>query len=137
VGRTELQYGDEHAVSGAERLHDSLHDTLLALPDDVAVLPGHFAVGTGSGPSGDAVPAGDPVATTIGEAASDIELLGVDRHEFVRRVTDSLPPKPSGYEQIIDVNLGRIAPDTETLTQLELGPNNCAATAQAAGADAD
>ncbi|MFP4175463.1 MAG: MBL fold metallo-hydrolase, partial [Halobacteriales archaeon] len=43
VGRTELQFGEEDAVTGAELLYESLHGTVLAQPDAVKVLPGHFA----------------------------------------------------------------------------------------------
>mgnify|MGYP000072965851 FL=1 len=126
VGRTELQFGAGDADDGAERLYDSLHRTLLAEPDPITVLPGHFAVA----PDGttDVTP-GETVATTIGAVRTDLELLTVDRETFVSRLTDSLPEKPANYETIIDVNAGGDVPDDgATPTELEIGPNNCAAT---------
>ncbi|MFW5957486.1 MAG: MBL fold metallo-hydrolase [Natronomonas sp.] len=126
VGRTELQFGEGDAPEGAELLYDSLHRTLLSEPDDVSVLPGHFSVDA-DGTTG-ATP-GEPVSTTIGTVRTSLGLLNVDRAAFVRRVTDSVPEKPANYETIIDVNAGRDTPgDEQSTTELELGPNNCAAT---------
>ncbi|WP_281194778.1 rhodanese-like domain-containing protein [Halorubrum sp. F4] len=143
VGRTELQFaagseterepGDEAteresagARTGAERLYDSLHGTLLAEPDDVVVLPGHFSVAA-DGTTGGAVP-GEAVATTVGEARTGIDLLGRDREAFVEEITATLPEKPPNYESVIAANRGVEVPDDEVdATDLELGPNRCAA----------
>jgi thiosulfate/3-mercaptopyruvate sulfurtransferase len=126
VGRTELQFGAGDAATGAELLFESLHRTLLAEPDSVTVLPGHFAVAADG--TTDVTP-GDPVTSTVGALRTDLDLLTVDRETFVSRLTESLPEQPPNYETIIEVNAGREAPgDEETTTELELGPNNCAAT---------
>jgi glyoxylase-like metal-dependent hydrolase (beta-lactamase superfamily II)/rhodanese-related sulfurtransferase len=126
VGRTELQFGDGDAASGAEMLYDSLHRTLLSLPDDVTVLPGHFSLAADGTTS---VTLGEPVATTVGSARTGLDLLTVDRETFVERLTGSLPAKPANYETILAINAGREAPDDEeSAVELELGPNNCAAT---------
>jgi thiosulfate/3-mercaptopyruvate sulfurtransferase len=125
VGRTELQFGEEDAVTGAELLYESLHGTVLAQPDAVTVLPGHFAVNADG--TTDVTP-GKPVYTTVGEARTGLELLGLDRDGFVRRLTGSVPEKPANYESIIDINTGETTEDESTASELELGPNNCAAT---------
>ena len=138
VGRTELQFaagedaadatGDDGpgAAAAARRLYDSLHGTLLAEPDDVAVCPGHFAVAN-DGTTGDAVP-GEPVFSTVGDVRREIELLGLDREAFVDRITRTLPEKPPNYESVIAANRGVEAPPDETAAiELELGPNRCAA----------
>lgn len=126
VGRTELQFGDGEADTGAQRLYDSLHRTLLAEPDSITVLPGHFAIDVDG--TTDVTP-GDPVSTTIGDVRRGLELLSADRETFVRRLTDSLPEKPPNYEEIININAGRAEPEDEAAaTELELGPNNCAAS---------
>lgn len=126
VGRTELQFGDGDAAHGADLLYDSLHRTLLAEPDAVTVLPGHFAVNADG--TTDVTP-GEPVATTVGDVRTGLDLLSVDRESFRRRLTESLPEKPANYETIIEINAGREVPGgEETVTELELGPNNCAAT---------
>ena len=150
VGRTELQFaagGEEEdgddatggggdgeesepagAATGAERLYDSLHGTLLAEPDGVVVCPGHFAVAN-DGTTGDVVP-GEPVATTVGAARRGLGVLGLDREAFVERVTATLPEKPPNYESVIAANRGVESPPDETAAiELELGPNRCAAEA--------
>ncbi len=142
VGRTELQFAaDEEgegaqtdeseteaagAREGAERLYDSLHGTLLAEPDAVAVLPGHFSVAN-DGTTGDVTP-GEPVATTVGEARTGIDVLDRDRGSFVERITATLPEKPPNYESVIAANRGvESPPDEVSAIELELGPNRCAA----------
>ncbi|MUW14556.1 MBL fold metallo-hydrolase [Halorubrum sp. CBA1125] len=125
------------AATGAERLYDSLHRTLLAEPDDVVVLPGHFAVGN-DGTTGDAVP-GEPVTTTVGDARREIAVLDLDRKPFVDRITATLPEKPPNYESVIAANRGVEAPADETAAiELELGPNRCAVeTGEESTADDD
>jgi thiosulfate/3-mercaptopyruvate sulfurtransferase len=126
VGRTELQFGDGEAASGAALLYESLHRTLLAEPDSVTVLPGHFSV---DADGTTAVTPGEPVQTTVGDVRTGLDLLTADQQTFVRQLTGSLPEKPANYETIIAINAGHESPDDEvSATELELGPNNCAAT---------
>lgn len=119
VGRTELQYGSGLAAEGAEQLFESLHRTILALPDAITVLPGHasdsFQFTT------------DPIFSSIGALRTSLPILQVDRETFVSRVTEELPPKPPNFETIIDINLGaEDPPDQSAAVELELGPNRCA-----------
>ncbi len=143
VGRTELQFapgdgtGETSAAegvkresagarTGAERLYDSLHGTLLAEPDDVVVLPGHFSVASDG--TTDGVVPGEPVATTVGETRAGIDLLGRDREAFVEEITATLPEKPPNYASVIAANRGVEWPsDAVAAIELELGPNRCAA----------
>ncbi|WP_136716475.1 MBL fold metallo-hydrolase [Halorientalis salina] len=126
VGRTELQFGDAEAATGAELLYESLHDTILELPEETRILPGHVSVTT-DGRYEVASP-GEPIAARLGDLRSDLDLLGLDRETFVARLTDQTPEKPPNYERVIAINTGREAPADETeATELELGPNNCAA----------
>lgn len=129
VGRTELQFGDGDAATGAELLYDSLHRTLLAEPDSVTVLPGHFPVASdGTTP----ITHGEPVETTIGTLRTGLDVLQADRKAFIERVTATLPEKPPNYETIIGINSGREAADSEDAAiKLELGPNRCAAEVDA------
>ena len=141
VGRTELQFAagdgadDEQkatagAATGAERLYESLHGTLLAEPDGVVVCPGHFAVAN-DGTTGDVVP-GEPVTTTVGAARRGLDVLDLDRGAFVERITATLPEKPPNYEAVIAANRGvESPPDEVAAIELELGPNRCAADAGA------
>jgi len=129
VGRTELQFGDGEATTGAGLLYDSLHRTLLAEPDAVNVLPGHFSVASdGTTP----ITHGEPVDTTIGTLRTTLDVLQSDREAFIERVTATLPEKPPNYEDIIGINSGRDAVDSEQAAiELELGPNRCAAEVDA------
>jgi glyoxylase-like metal-dependent hydrolase (beta-lactamase superfamily II) len=127
VGRTELQFGDGEARDGAGMLYDSLHATLLALPDTVALLPGHFSV-SDAGEYGPVSP-GEPIAVTIGDVRTGLGLLELEREAFVEAVTARLPEKPPNYERVIEINTGRReVSDSQEAIELELGPNRCAAT---------
>ena len=124
VGRTELEFGDDDAARGARLLHESLHETLLALGDDVFVLPGHVAVETDG-----AYRYGAPrsaITTTIGEARQSIDTLGLEQEEFVERIADA-GAKPENYEEILTINRGADTLDPADRVELEIGPNNCSA----------
>ncbi len=140
VGRTELQFAAdgeddrEAAAGGARSLWESLHRTVLAEPDAVSVLPGHFTVtGTGETPG---VTPGEPVVSTVGRRRTGSDLLGLSVEAFVDRVLADLPEKPPNYGTIVDINAGRAAPGSEQrAVELELGPNRCAAGGEGAAGD--
>jgi glyoxylase-like metal-dependent hydrolase (beta-lactamase superfamily II) len=126
VGRTELQFGEADAAKGAEMLYDTLDGTILDLPDDTVVLPGHVSV-TSDGRYEGGTP-GEPVRARLGDLRADLDLLGLDEEAFVDRLVENAPEKPPNYETVIDINSGRESiPEEEEATELELGPNNCAA----------
>ncbi|MDF9748160.1 MBL fold metallo-hydrolase [Natrinema salsiterrestre] len=126
VGRTELQFGEDDASRGAELLYDSLHETILDLPVDTTILPGHLTV-TSDGRYENGSP-GDPLQARLGDLREDLDLLGLDRDAFVERLSDDAPGKPPNYETVIAINTGKETVDDEgEATELELGPNNCAA----------
>jgi len=126
VGRTELQFGDGDAATGAELLYDSLHRTLMAEPDSVNILPGHFSVASDGTV---AITPGAPVDTTVGLLRTDLDLLAQDREAFVEALTARLPDKPPNYERVIGINTGQESVADAEATELELGPNLCAAEA--------
>lgn len=126
VGRTELEFGDDDAKKGAEMAYDTLHDTLLPLPDDITVLPGHVTI-TSDGQFEHGTP-GEPVAASLATVRENLDLAGLDRDEFVDRLVESDQEKPANYESIIAINTGSDTPDGETdATELETGANNCSA----------
>lgn len=96
VGRPDLPGQVEQ---GAVALHDSLR-RLLALPDTVEVYPGHF-----SGSACGAGMSGKPMST-IGFERRWNPLLSLPRDEFVRRVSDSVPPKPADMLAVLRFNQG-------------------------------
>ena len=122
VARPDLEAGDEGAPDLAARLHASLHDRILELPDDTIVAPGHVGPRTTPGDAGS-------YSATLADLREGLDLLGLDREAFVERVLSDMPPRPANYETIIAVNLGREDVDDEAGFELELGPNNCAVSA--------
>jgi hypothetical protein len=46
-----------------------------------------------------------------------------------------MPPRPANYEDIIATNMGQQSADDEEAFELELGPNNCAASREAMTSD--
>lgn len=90
-GRTDLGDGSP------QRLWESLHQQLLALPDETEVLPAHF------GPH-HALP--ERYATSIGfERATNEALAQPDLTSFVRYMTEGWPPKPADFDRIVAENL--------------------------------
>lgn len=124
TGRTELEFSHDEGEEGARLLYETLHRTILAEPEGVAVLPGHVTV-TADGEFEHGAP-GEPIRTTIRDARTGIELLELEEDEFVERMADA-GEKPSNYEQIIEYNRGVRELPPEERVELELGPNNCSA----------
>jgi len=134
IGRTELQFADKDARDGARVQYETLHRTIMTEANDVKILPGHFSV-TDDGAYVDVMP-GQPMFSTVGYLWKNNEILRMPEDEFVDHMFDNLPSKPPNYEQVIATNAGEYTPeDEDEETELELGPNRCAATAESAVAD--
>lgn len=121
TGRTELEFADD-GEEGARMLYESLHRTILSLPENIVVLPGHVPV-TADGHYGYGAP-GKPIFTTIGRARTEIAVLSADKQTFIDRVTDTGRP-PDNYESIIEINASAGMPAPEQRLEIETGPNNC------------
>ncbi|UIP01282.1 MBL fold metallo-hydrolase [Halobaculum sp. CBA1158] len=122
VGRPDLEAGESGARGLAERAYETLHDRLLALPDDTILAPGHVAdVADAGGLDGRPAVYAAPLS-----AVRDLDVLALDRESFLDRVASSLPPRPANHERIVAANLGTATMDDETAFEAELGPNNCA-----------
>ena len=119
VGRVELgvEAGieDSDVEANAATLYESLQ-RLLARPDETVVLPAHDP-GTPE----------PPVTATLGEVTARNEDLGLDRESFVRTLASDIPDHPPNFERVKRVNVGQESVPAEELSDLELGPNNCAA----------
>lgn len=53
--------------------------------------------------------------------------LGRDRAEFVATLASDIPDHPPNFERVKRVNIGNEEVPDEELSDLELGPNRCAA----------
>ena len=126
VGRTELEFGEEGAENGARMQYETLHGTLLELPTELTVLPGHVTV-ENDGTYANASP-GKLVGATLEEVHSRLALADLDEEAFVERMVENVPAKPDNYESVIGINRGveRVESDHDA-TMLETGANNCAA----------
>lgn len=49
-----------------------------------------------------------------------------DENEFRKLVIENLPPQPNSYQEIREMNMGKINADKEEQREMELGPNRCA-----------
>ncbi|WP_129116117.1 MBL fold metallo-hydrolase [Halegenticoccus tardaugens] len=120
VARPDLE-DPEAAKNAAGTLYESLTEKILTQPDDVIVAPAHF--------SDSATPNDDGTYTAeLGELKETMNALSMDKDEFVEFIVSDLPPRPANHEEIIATNLGQQSPDDEEAFELELGPNNCAAS---------
>ena len=126
VGRTELEFGEDEAEQGARMQYETLHETLLELPAELTVLPGHVTVEE-DGTYANASP-GELVGTPLGDVRERLDLADLDEEAFVERMVENVPEKPDNYETVITINRGteRVESATEATT-LETGANNCAA----------
>jgi len=99
-------------------LYDSLHRKLLALSDDVRVYPAHGAGSMcGRNISSDR-------SSTIGrERRSNYALQPMPRDQFVRMMTEDLPPRPEYFARDVEANRrGAVAlQDLPPLRSLEPG----------------
>ena len=102
VGRPDLP---GRAREKAEQLYTSLHDTLLTLPDDLEIYPGHFSGSLcGVGLSG------KPSSTLAFERRWN-PMLSLDRDAFVAALAN-VPAKPADMEQILAINRGTVRSGT-------------------------
>ena len=113
LARPDLERGDaDGARAMARRLFATLHERVLALGDDVVLLPGHDHPGVRGA-----------VAPRLGEVRVR-ELTIEDADAFAEALVDDMPPRPANYESVIAVNSGTLDFDAE----LETGGNSCAAS---------
>ncbi|ELY96147.1 Rhodanese domain-containing protein [Natrialba chahannaoensis JCM 10990] len=128
VARPDLEEGDEGAEDAAKQLYESLQERVLSLHDETLVGGAHV--------SDSAVPAEDGTYTApIGQLEDNMAALTMDEDDFVEVILSDMPPRPANYEQIIATNLGQQETGDEEAFELELGPNNCAASQESLAGD--
>lgn len=120
IGRPDL---GGHAVAWGRALFRTLTERLGALPDDTEVLPAHYAGASEVGPDG-------VVSGRLGHLRRTVPELRLATEEaFVEALTAPLTTAPAAYGDIIRVNLGQGTAAPETVTEWELGKNQCAVSA--------
>jgi glyoxylase-like metal-dependent hydrolase (beta-lactamase superfamily II)/rhodanese-related sulfurtransferase len=116
VGRPDLR---DQSLKFAELLYDTYHNKILQLRDDTKVLPAHFN-GTSI-----ALKHTVPIYETIGTIKKKIKLLSMDKNEFIKYITDTVPPRPMNYKTIVSINKKILPYDEIEMPDLEAGPNSC------------
>lgn len=124
VGRTELET-PEREHERARELYQSLTEVVFEFPQDTLVLPGHFDPATEWLHQPET-----PVAATLETVRDSISVLDGGETAFIESIVKQTGDRPPNYRAIQLVNLGgRPLPASEIVTQLEMGPNRCAASA--------
>lgn len=117
IGRPDLAGLAEDWVGD---LRETLYRRYRELAEDLIVLPAHFMIIDELNEDG-------TVAKRLGDLLAENHGLNIeDEREFRSIVTDHLPPQPNAYQQIRQVNMGKITPDHDEQTEMEIGPNRCA-----------
>jgi hydroxyacylglutathione hydrolase len=89
---------------GASGIFHSLHDTLLRLPAECEVWPGHLGGSLCGGPGMDM-----KISSTIAYEHAHNKLLQIgDEDEFVRATTLTLGPQPPNFQAIVALNRGAL-----------------------------
>jgi len=117
IGRPDLAGLAEDWVGD---LRDTLYKRYRELSGELIVLPAHFMIIDELNEDG-------TVAKRLGDLFVQNHGLNIyDEVEFKRVVTDQLPPQPNAYQEIRQVNMGKITPTPDEQTEMEIGPNRCA-----------
>ena len=100
AGRPDLHAHGEHTVEEMARiLYRSLTQKLLALPDDLVLLPAHYSGSVcGRGLSA------TPVSTIGYERRNNAALQFASADAFVTALTTDIPPVPAGQAAIVAAN---------------------------------
>ncbi|MCP3764982.1 MBL fold metallo-hydrolase [Domibacillus sp. A3M-37] len=117
IGRPDLAGLAEDWVGD---LRETLYTRYKELSDELIVLPAHFMIIKELNEDGS-------VSEKLGTLfAKNHGLTIADEAEFREMVTGNLPPQPNAYQEIREMNMGKISPDEEQQREMEIGPNRCA-----------
>lgn len=117
IGRPDLAGKAEDWVGD---LRESLYSRYRELSEELVVLPAHFMIIEELNEDGS-------VSEKLGTLFAENHGLNInDEDEFRKIVTENLPPQPNAYQEIRQVNMGKINPNEEEQREMEIGPNRCA-----------
>ena len=120
LGRPDLLgEGAKHAL--AHELHRSLHERIAFLPDGLQIFPGHGAGSLcGAGMS-------ERAESTLGYERLSQPLFKLEEEEFVDEILASVPPMPSYYPHMKEVNAKGASGVTKLPGKVALTPARVAA----------
>ncbi|MGE7913488.1 MBL fold metallo-hydrolase [Lysinibacillus xylanilyticus] len=117
IGRPDLAGLAEDWVGD---LRETLYKRYRELSDELIVLPAHFMII-------DELNGDGTVAKRLGQLFAENHGLNIeDAVNFRSIVTEHLPPQPNAYQEIRQVNMGKLTPAQDEQTEMEIGPNRCA-----------
>lgn len=116
VGRPDLAADADEVRRRASDLYSSLQ-TLLALPPETIVLPGHTSMPVAFD--------SDPIASTLTDILEQVGVIHATREVFIEQILARIPPTPPNYERIVRLNEEGTLPERDA-TELEAGANRCA-----------
>ncbi|KAA6450291.1 MBL fold metallo-hydrolase [Bacillus cereus] len=117
IGRPDLAGKAEDWVSD---LRNTLYSRYKELSQDLIALPAHYSKVSEMDENG-------VVSAALKDLFSQNAGLNIeDEAEFRKIVTENLPPQPNAYQDIRQVNMGKITPNEEQQREMEMGPNRCA-----------
>jgi glyoxylase-like metal-dependent hydrolase (beta-lactamase superfamily II) len=117
IGRPDLAGLAEDWVGD---LRESLYSRYKELSGELIVLPAHFTQITELNVDGS-------VSEKLSKLYETNHGLNIeDENDFRKLVTENLPPQPNAYQEIRQINMGKIDSNIEKQREMEIGPNNCA-----------
>jgi glyoxylase-like metal-dependent hydrolase (beta-lactamase superfamily II) len=117
VGRPDLDASPEGSREKARDLYGSLR-RLLVLGPETLVLPGHTSEPVAFD--------GKPICALLSEVRENVSVLREDEDAFVEGIAGRVPPTPSNFERIVELNRAGASPEGAP-AKLEAGANRCAA----------
>jgi glyoxylase-like metal-dependent hydrolase (beta-lactamase superfamily II)/rhodanese-related sulfurtransferase len=114
IGRPDLR---NKAKEFANDLYDTLHNKLLALPNETVVLPAHH---------GEQVVSKNDIYYTSIKEVRGLSILELSHDIFIDKVVGMIFPRPMNYEKIIQMNKSSQPVPISEVANLEIGPNRCA-----------
>jgi glyoxylase-like metal-dependent hydrolase (beta-lactamase superfamily II)/rhodanese-related sulfurtransferase len=124
IGRPDL---GGKAEDWSKLLYNTLKKKIAGLKDDLVILPGHYMDWSEANPS-------RVFSDTLGNIKSkNSEIYGISSEtEFIEFIKNNMRPQPEVYAEIRKVNAGLLEVDAEEQEIMDLGKNECAASAQKA-----
>ncbi|PAV28712.1 hypothetical protein CIL05_15640 [Virgibacillus profundi] len=117
IGRPDLAGLAEDWVGD---LRESLYTRYKELSGELIVLPGHFTII-------DELNADGSVSEKLSTLFETNHGLNIeDENAFRKLVTENLPSQPNAYQEIREINMGKIEQEIEKQREMEIGPNRCA-----------
>jgi glyoxylase-like metal-dependent hydrolase (beta-lactamase superfamily II)/rhodanese-related sulfurtransferase len=113
VGRPDLH---NKAEEYAQNLFNSYQRKIFRLSNETIILPSHY---------GGIFEHERPIYDTVKSVKQNINLLLSSENDFVRFVSENIPPHPVNYDRIISINKQLIACDKIEQNDIEMGPNAC------------